>query len=127
MNVLLQSNLTRVISFPTEVTDESVEYVHIIPGTNQIKSQELDIIRKLKDFQEHLDNNSFFVVSDVRGNPVDIYEMNASQARETVKATDNTEILRKWEKNETRATVLSVIKEKLAAVKKERESAKKTV
>lgn len=127
MNVVLQSNLPRITSFPVMVLDEVVQYLDVLPGTNEIRNHDLDRLNKVPEFKNYLENKNFTIVSSKSGEPVEIYEMAASLAKDTVQATDNTELLRKWEKNETRSTVLAVIKEKLAAINKERGTTKKTV
>ena len=117
-NVILRSNLTRVVSFFTDSKYQNS--VDIIPGVNEISKGNFDALKEIPDFTRHMENQSFSVVASEGKSLSSLDELTAADAKKLVMETENTALLRKWLETTTRATVLSAIDLKLKAIKKER-------
>ena len=129
MKKILTSNLKRVISYPLQSKTQKmvVHEIMILPGTNELDESQWEVLREDSHFLNHLNKRNFVPVSDefpVENDAEDypLERMTARDARELIKETENTPLLRKWRDVATRSTVISEIDKKLKEIDDARES-----
>lgn len=116
-NVILRSNLTRVVSY--FINEE--HSVDIVPGINQVASHDFSNLSGHNDhFKERLNKFEFSIVTEQGKTPKSLDELSAAAARELINETRNTTVLRQWLATATRSTVLNAIKERLQTIDKKR-------
>jgi hypothetical protein len=137
--VLVKWNKSHVMSVGTALPDSSV--VQFVPGVNEFKIEQWEVVKNHPEIKKRMETE----VVDLKRGKVPMIEvvseekkeenkgedensegglagLGVSKAKNLVKETENTPLLREWLESETRKGVKEAIQKKLEKIEAERES-----
>ena len=122
--IVVRSNLTRIKSF--NHASEFGGFDDVLPGINQYSAEAFDRLKAIPDFEAEVAAGNFKIVEGTEQaadqDTQSLEKFSAAEAKTIVAETENTDLLRAWEKSETRKSVAAAIKDKLASIDAERNS-----
>lgn len=123
--MLLKYNGTRPLSIQMGGMDASVKV--FIPGGNEIKDSDWEIIKKHPDIARKIEAKEIEVLSEAApaktdDNTSELSALSAKDAKKLVEETFDVVLLRKWREEETRKPVSNSIDDQLKKIEDERKN-----
>lgn len=123
--MLLKYNGTRPLSIQMGGMNASVKV--FIPGGNEIKDVDWEIIKKHPDIARKIESKEIEVLSaeapaKTDDNPSELSALSAKDAKKLVEETFDVVLLRKWRDEETRKPVSNSIDDQLKKIEDERKN-----